>query len=274
MTPDSRSARPRRRTGLGALARLWIARVLLALALVGLAGAASAAAYVGADTPDVKPEDWVKVATPQPVQLLFTFDTKGAPNGAATKQLKQQVLDTVKKSGLFSEVSDDASANGAVLNIVIDNVIDPQELQAAEAKGAVTGATLFIAGSNVTDHYVCTIDYLPNATAAKITRVAKHSVIIQLGLINSPPPNAVKIGSAKDAIYTMVREIIDNPLNAIAADPGFAGGPPTPSPAAATAPATQATAAPAQSTSPPPAPPATPAAPATPPSTTAGGTHP
>jgi hypothetical protein len=206
--------------------------MLFAVGLMVHPAAVSAATYVGAALGDVKPEDKVPVAHPQPVQLLFEFHTKGAPNGRATKFLKDQVVETVKASGLFSDVSDDPAPNGAVLDIVIDNVVQPQEMSDAEGKGFVTGATFFVAGSNITDHYVCTIDYVAGPTAAKITKTASQSVINQLGLINSPPPDAVKIGGMKDAVLTMTRQIVANPLNALAADPGFQ---PTPPPTSAPA---------------------------------------
>ena len=217
----------------------WAAGVVFLAAFLAAAGTASAAAYVDAGTPDVKPEDRVVVAHPQPVQLLFQFKTKGAPNAQATKFVKQQVIDTVKNSGLFSDVSDAPAANGALLNISIDNVILPKEMRAAEEKGAVTGATLFIAGSNIADHYLCTVDYLGGPQSKQITKTARHALIIQLGLINSPPANAVKVGSTKDAVFTMVRQIVANPLNALAADPDFQSGA-TASPAGAVETAPQA----------------------------------
>ncbi len=235
----------------GGLARLLAARIAIVLALAGFAGAASAAIFVGDGLSDVKPADMVKVANPQPVQLLFQFETKDAPNGRATKALIQQVTDTVKASGLFSNVSDQPTANGALLSIVIDNVISPQEMADAEGKGVATGLTLGLAASNVTDHYNCTIDYVSGPSATKITRKAEHTIITQVGLIGSAPPNAVKAKDQKDAVYTMVRQIISNPLNAIAADPAFQGAPATAPPASApptaapsAAPATNAVTAP------------------------------
>ena len=156
----------------------------MALALVGWASAATAAIYIGTGLTEVKAEDRAKVDHPQPVQLLFVFKTKGAPNAAATKLVKQNVFDTVKASGLFSEVSQTPTANGAILSVVIDNVVDPEEMRKAEAKGALTGATFFVAGTNVTDHYVSTVDYVAGPNAAKISKTAQQILITQLGIIN------------------------------------------------------------------------------------------
>jgi hypothetical protein len=254
-----------RRANLFARAAGWMACLVIALALVGHAAPAAAAAYVDAATTDVKPEDKVVVAHPQPVQLLFQFKTKGAPNGRATKYLMDQVTDTVKASGLFSDVSTAPVANGAVLSIVIDNVVDPGEMSAAAGKGFVTGATFFVAGTTVKDHYLCTVEYVGGPTAAKITRTATHAVYTQMGLINSPPPNAVKIGGMKEAVLTMTRQIVANPLNAVATDPAFQGAAPSASPMTPAAPAVAAsTSAPAASTATTPTTPPTTTAPATP----------
>jgi hypothetical protein len=255
---------------LGAIKRLAIA-LMFALGLASHPVASLAATYVSADLGDVKPEDKAKVDNPQPVQLLFQFETKGAPNAAATKFLKAKVTEIVTNSGLFSSVSEEPVPNGAVLSVVIDNVVTPEEMSNATAQGVKTGATLFIAGSNITDHYVATIEYVSGPGAAKITRTAKHALITQMGMINKPPENAVKIGSMKDGVFTMATQIILNPLNEIAKDPAFAGGEPAvpaeAAPAEAVAPADPATppadAAPAEPATAPPAEPA-PADPAAP----------
>jgi hypothetical protein len=239
------------------------------LVLAMHAGGARAAGYVDAGLPDLTAEQKVVVKNPQPVQLLFQFQTKGAPNARATKFVEQQVLDTVKNSGLFSDVSDAPTANGAILSVTINNAPDPGDMAAAEVKGAVTGATLFIAGSTVRDNYICTVDYVASPTAPKISASAKHGVYFQMGLINSPPPNAVKVeGGIKGAVFTMVRQIVSHPLNTIAADPGFQTASAAPTSVAPDQPATPATASPAPTQSAPTAPASAPTAP------TANDTHP
>lgn len=243
------TAARRGRARLSARALLFAA---LALFFAGVAAhtPAVAAAYVGNGLSDLKPEDKVVVAHPQPVQLLFSFKTKGAPNAKATKYLKAKVTETVTASGLFSAVSETPTDNGAVLSVVIDNVVNPDEMKKAEGAGAVTGATLFIKGSNITDHYVSTVEYVSGPGAPTISRTAEHRVIVQLGMINSEPKDAVKVGKMDEAIFTMARQIVANPLNEVARDPGFQGAAPAaPAPAPAEAApaqaATPATAAPA-----------------------------
>ncbi|HEX4196441.1 MAG TPA: hypothetical protein VHZ26_03280 [Caulobacteraceae bacterium] len=194
---------------------------MIALGMVVQTGPALAASYVDAALGEIKPADKVVIASPQPVQLLFEFETKGALNGRATKLLKDQVVAAVKASGLFSDVSDTPTANGAVLEIIINDSPSKDEMDEAYGKGFVTGATFFIAGNTIRENYLCTINYVAGPTATKITRTAADGVYFQMGLINSPPANAVKIGSLHDAVFAMTRLIIINPLNALAADPGF-----------------------------------------------------
>jgi hypothetical protein len=219
-----------------------VAAFLLSLLMATTVRPAMAAGYVDAKLGDVKAEDKATIAEPRPVQVLFQFRTKGAPNGQGTKQLKPKVLEAVKASGLFSEVGEGAVATGAILNVVIDDVILPKEMQAAEMKGAATGATMFIAGSNIRENYKAQLDYVAGPDAPKITRTASHSIIIQMGLINKPPENAVKVeGGINGAVFTMTRQIVSNPLNELAKDPAFL---PAQAPAAAT-PATDAPSSPA-----------------------------
>jgi hypothetical protein len=241
------------RGGLRIRTLAWACAACFAVGLSLPTQQASAAAYLDAALGDVKPADKVVVAHPQPVQLLFQFETKGAPNARATKFLKDHVVQTVKDSGLFSEVGDAPTANGAVLSVIINDSPSQDDMSAAASKGFVTGLTFFVAGSTVREPYLCTVEYLPGAGAAKITRSATHAVYIQLGLINSPPDGAIKIGSTTDAVFAMERQIVSNPLNAIAADPGFLGGPPAVAPAApvaATGPAIASSATPATPTTP------------------------
>jgi hypothetical protein len=197
-------------------------RALLGIALaVGVAGGASAATYLGSALTEVKPADRVSIANPHPVQLLFQFQTKGAPNARATKLVQQQVTDAVKAAGLFSDVSTTATSNGAILSLSINDVASPKDMRSAEAKGFATGATFFIAGSNVYDHYICTAEYVASPTAAKISKTAEQTLIFQLGLINSAPADAVKVGSLKEGIALMIRQLVGNSLNDVGKDPGF-----------------------------------------------------
>jgi hypothetical protein len=173
--------------------------------------------YVDTALKDVPTERMKKIETPKPVQLLFEFQSKGGANSVATNQLKPQVIEIVKKTGLFSEVSAVPVASGSVLSIVINNV--PLTDNAA-SQGFVTGLTFGLAGSAVTDGYICTVDYIADTNTPRITKTVRHAIHTTLGNA-SAPANAVKSASIQEAIDTMLRQIVTNGVNNIATDSSF-----------------------------------------------------
>jgi len=188
---------------------------LATLAMLTTTGCATH--YVDTSLKDIPPEKMAKVQDPKPVQLLFEFQTKGATNPRATDNLKTRVSDIVQKSGLFSQVAATPVSNGAVLNIVVNNV--PLTDNAA-AKGFATGLTLGLAGNTVTDGYICTIDYIPSESNPKISRTVRHAIHTTLGA-SGAPVNAIKSASVQDAIDTMLKQIVSNGLNDVASDTAF-----------------------------------------------------
>jgi hypothetical protein len=194
-----------------------VARALAAvLFLATLSGCATA--YVDDTLHDLTAAEKVQVAHPQPVQLLFDFQTKGAHNGAATDQLKPTVVTTVQNSGLFSQVSTDPVAGGAVVSVVINNVPLTDD---AFAKGFMTGFTFGLVGSTVGDGYICTIDYLPGANGAKITKSMRDAIYATLGATAGTPQHAQKTSGFKEAAEIMTRQVVANTLNEVAKDKGF-----------------------------------------------------
>lgn len=205
-------------------------RLALAISLgLAVSTAAAAASYVDTGLKDLTAAEKVSVASPKPVQLLFQFKTKGSPNPRAQKLLITQVTELIKASGLFSEVTEGPAPNGAVLSITIDNLVEAD----AAAKGFKTGLTFGLAGSMVTDRYVCTGEYISGPTATKIARETLHAIHTTVGR-TAPPENGEKAKNLRDAADIMVRQIVTHTLNKLASDPSFAE---TPAPVAAAAPA-------------------------------------
>lgn len=196
---------------------LWravrIAGLLWAAALSG--GCASF--YVDTMLKEITPAQMTKVANPQPVQLLFEFQTKGASNGRATQLLKEEVATHVKNSGLFTEVGDAPAAGGAILSIIVDNIPITQD---AAARGFVTGLTFGLAGNTVSDGYVCTVTYVKGIGAEKVTKSVKHAIHTVIGA-QGAPPNAIASDSVDSAVRTMMRQAVTNALNDLAADAKF-----------------------------------------------------
>jgi hypothetical protein len=191
--------------------RIW----LLALALPIMSGCMSM--YVDGNTKEIASSQYHKPAKPQPVQFFYEFQTKGVANAAVTGQTKARVLDQVKDSGLFSTVSEEPAANGATFSITINNVPLTDD---AFSKGFVTGLTLGLAGSQVSDGYVCTARYRASAQSPVEVKQARHAIHTTVGS-GGPPPNSVKTSSAEEAVTLMMRQIVSNVLNDISRDSQF-----------------------------------------------------
>lgn len=191
---------------------------LAAIVLISALGGC-ATFYVDMNMKEVAPANRAAVANPKPVQILFEFQTKGVRNGQATDFVRKQVLETVRGSGAFTDVSDGPVANGAILNIVLNNVPLTDD---AYAKGFTTGLTFGLVGTTVGDGYICTADYISAPGAAKITKTNRDAIYTSLGNSSGPPPNVQKMKSVDDAVHLMVRKTVGNAVNDIARDPAFA----------------------------------------------------
>lgn len=200
--------------GLGAksFARATVVCSLLAM----LPGCASF--YVDSAIQDLKPEEKVAVANPQPVQFLFEFQTKGVPNANGADELKPFVLDTVQTSGLFSQAGADPVSSGALLHITLNNVPLTDD---AYAKGFVTGLTLGLAGNTVGDGYICTVTYQAHPGAAEITKQERNAIYTSLGASNGPEQKAEKEPNVLKAVEVMTRRTVALSLNELAKDPAF-----------------------------------------------------
>lgn len=194
----------------------------LLIAVAFAAAPASAAPYVDRMLGDVPAEQRALVTEPKPVQFLFTFTTNGSANPRAANFLRDRVLQEVRATGIFSELSETPVPGGAVLSITIDNFADTQ---AAASRGARAGLTLGLAGFKVTDGYMARIEFLPAEGAPVITRTLEHAIHSTIGR-TSPPENADRARNQREALFTVVRHVVANGLNQIALDPSFPGGGP------------------------------------------------
>ncbi|WCM93389.1 hypothetical protein M5C99_01240 [Acidovorax sp. NCPPB 2350] len=191
------------------------ARALL-LASFGLFLTGCASVYVDTATREVPAADIQRPAAPADVRLTFEFQSQGAPNARATQLLTDQIRTQVAASGLFQEVRDTAG-QGGWLHITLNNV--PVTENAAQ-QGFVTGLTFGLAGSAVTDGYICTVKYLPPDGGPAVEASARHAIHTTLGNA-SAPANAVKSASMEDAVRTMVRQVVANALRDLSRDPRF-----------------------------------------------------
>jgi hypothetical protein len=178
-----------------------------------MTGCVSHGMYVDTHTREVPVSDMKKPAELKPTQLVFEFQTRGAPNARATKALEEGVRAQVAESGLFAP----AAGPSAMLSIVVDNVPITSD---AASQGFVTGLTFGLAGSAVTDGYVCTVSYLPLGTSTPVVKTARHAIHATLGNA-SPPPGAGAKVDAPTAVKTMLRDVVSNALRDLSLDPQF-----------------------------------------------------
>ncbi|WP_234484382.1 hypothetical protein [Noviherbaspirillum pedocola] len=192
---------------------------LFAVSLFMLLIAGCGTLYVDGGLPEVPSDKFKVAARPHPVQLLYEFQTKGAVNSVAAEQTRAIALEAVKRTGLFSEISTAPVTDGAVLSIIINNVPLTDD---AAAKGFVTGLTFGVVGNQVTDGYLCTVEYLPSAKAPKITKTVRHAIHTTVGA-KGAPEKSIPAASARDAVEMMVRQAVSNLLDAVASDAAFKG---------------------------------------------------
>lgn len=189
------------------------------VASLSATGAGCVTVYVDNALGDTPASAYHRPAAPQPVQVLFVFKTKGTDNVRATTQVRKDVMDTIRESGLFSAIGPDPVPSGALLSVTVDNVpITSQE--DAIAKGFATGLTFGLAGSEVSDGYVCTIDYIPATGAGKITVTEHHSLHSTVGA-HSAPANSTRAPSLKEGAKIMLHQIVAAGLKDLSHNPAF-----------------------------------------------------
>ncbi|MFJ3058873.1 hypothetical protein [Herbaspirillum sp. NPDC087042] len=185
--------------------RLFNALVLVALSLA-LSACVSIHAYVDNSLGDTNYADLKKSAAPQPIQLLFEFQTKGVSNARATESTRPKVFEEISRSGMFSSVSYEPVASGRKLSVLIQNVPLTDN---PGGKGFVTGLTLGLAGSTVADGYICTITYIEPGHDNVATEV-KHSIVTTVG--NATGPAGLAPMTLMQAFDKVVRQMIGKGL--------------------------------------------------------------
>src|SRR5437879_3809524 len=117
--------------------------VRLFLGIAFLAGAAllagCATAYVDGAVKDVPADQFARPAQPRPAQVVFEFQTKGVANARATEHVKPMVMESIKSTGLFSDVQDKPVPGAGLLSVKINNVVLTDDVY---AKGFMAGLTL------------------------------------------------------------------------------------------------------------------------------------
>ncbi len=177
--------------------------------------------YVDNGLRDADHVQYTKPASPKPVQLFFSFQTKGSANARATEFLKAEVTDLVNQSGLFTEIKDVAGPDTGVLQITLNNIPLNDD---AVAKGVMTGLTLGLAGNTVGDGYACELQYKRSEASAPIDAKVNHAIYTAIGN-SSGPEAATKVKGMEEAVRTMTSQAIKSLLKKLSDNPQFKDAP-------------------------------------------------
>lgn len=200
----------------------WFRLFLAVLCAAMLPSAAQAAKWFVDNTlGDVKPEEKVTPAQPRPVQLLWEFQRDGSPNPKATKAIRPIALDALKATGDFSEIVEGPVADGAVLSIRFNNVVNAEELSKVkkQAFGAGLGFGLF-GGVVATDHYVVTLEYIDHTGAEPIRTEVTHALHMKYGKKEVAIPGT-QVKNVTEAVKGVVNQALARGVNNIVSDPAF-----------------------------------------------------
>jgi hypothetical protein len=193
-------------TSLARIARSsGILSVLLATTL--LTGCLSTKHYIDPTLPKVDIATLKQPASPQPVQVFFEFQTNGTTNTKATEYVRPIVLDTIKKSKLFSDVVVAPATAPRKLFITINNL---GNLDEAKARGFTTGLTFGMAGSLVTDGYQMTASD-DMAGKDEVKHSYKHAMYTTIG--NADGPAGLTEVPKADAVRLVMEGLTLNLLN-------------------------------------------------------------
>lgn len=174
--------------------------------------------YVDGATQEVPSSSFRKPAALSPTQVVFEYQVNGIANAQSTAALKPQVLQQLRDSGLFSRVEETPVPGGALLTVKLNNV---PITEGAFGKGMVTGLTFGLVGSQATDGYACTVNYVRDGMPAAVEKTAQHSTHATFGAASEAPANAYKAESAAAASAQMTSQVLSTALYNLSQDPAF-----------------------------------------------------
>jgi len=156
--------------------------LLLLIASVVVGGCAINA-YVDPTLPKVSYSDIAPKIDRGALYLSVEFVTHGKPNPKATELISEKIKKVLLASQLYSTVSSVRETSMDSLVVVMNNIGDTAK---AGAQGAVTGLTLGLAGSFVTDEYIFSATYV-SRRKEPVKREYRHAIHTTIGAGEGPP---------------------------------------------------------------------------------------
>jgi hypothetical protein len=174
---------------------------------VMLTGCLSTKRYIDPTLPKVDIASLKQPAVKQPVQVFFEYQTNGTTNLKATEYVRPIVIDTLKKSKLFSDVVTAPATAQRKLFITINNLAN---LDDAKTRGFTTGLTLGMSGTLVTDGFLMTAS---DSMAGKdeVKHSYKHAMYTTIG--NADGPAGLKEVPKEDSVRLVMDGMTLNLLN-------------------------------------------------------------
>lgn len=155
-----------------------------------------------------------RVDTPTPVALTVKGFTQGRENERATEFWTRQFSKALTDSQVLVPATGTEPPTHK-LAIEMDNVGD---LGAAAGKGFVTGLTLGLVGSTVTDGYVMRASFTaPNDRGSR--HEYKHAIHSMIG--NTSAPEGVETMSPVEAVIRVVEDLVARMLRDLKTDGQF-----------------------------------------------------
>jgi hypothetical protein len=177
--------------------------LLLALGVIALSGCLSTKHYVDPASGKIRYEDLRKPAQPIAMQVNVEFSRQGKRLPRADAQLRGDVEQVLRESGLIVPQAD---ATADEMTVAVNNVAD---LGDAAAKGFGTGLTFGLAGSTVLDGYEMTVT-LKRGDAVVTKSGYKDVMISTVG--NKAGPTGLSPLTTNAAFSTIVQHLLLNAL--------------------------------------------------------------
>lgn len=179
--------------------------LLLMIASIVVGGCAMNA-YVDPTLPKVSYSDIAPKINRGVLYLSVEFVTHGKPNPKATEHVSEKIKKVLLASQWYSAVSSVREASMDSLVVVMNNIGDTAK---AGEEGAVTGLTLGLAGSLVTDEYIFSATYVP-LRKEPVRREYRHAIHTTIGVREGPP--GLQPMSLDDAVDKLVEDLVLNLL--------------------------------------------------------------
>jgi hypothetical protein len=203
------------------LVHLRLASLALAALFASTGTAYAAKWYIDNALGTVKPEERLTIAEPQPVQLILEFQRDGKAVPAAVKEIKPWYIGALKARG-FTDIVETPTAKGALLSIVMTNVVDKEELARLKKRAVGVGLTFGLgAGVVATDFYKIRFEFVPATGKPPIVTTVEHAMHMKMGNTKEEV-NGTQVKNIKEALTGVINQGVDKGVNILASDPGFA----------------------------------------------------